>query len=138
MSLTIRKTANSNVVNFANADMNADGYGNMHTRNSADMFAVPTGHLPYRLADVLRKRFHAKHVTQVIYSYGTPIAWLDDDLWIIPEIKYSITTSKHQGYLYRLTGKTRRVEWDTPMDEYLRVLEGKMYYASGRTWGTGL
>jgi hypothetical protein len=37
----------------------------------------------------------------VVYSYGTPIAWHRpaDDLWIVPDEKYSQTTSRHQGII---------------------------------------
>jgi hypothetical protein len=38
----------------------------------------------------------------VVYSYGTPIAWFDDlSGWIVPEEKYSRTTSRHQGVVRR-------------------------------------
>ena len=34
----------------------------------------------------------------IVWSYGTPIAWLDaDGKWQIPEARYSVTTSRHQG-----------------------------------------
>lgn len=38
----------------------------------------------------------------VVYSYNTPIAWHlshDDgeDRWIVPDVKYSMTTTRHQG-----------------------------------------
>lgn len=34
----------------------------------------------------------------VIYSYYTPIAWHDVDKgWVQPDVKYSRTTTKHQG-----------------------------------------
>lgn len=43
-------------------------------------------------------------VDYVIYSYQTPIAWhvvaescKGDGHWVMPETKYSVTTSKHQG-----------------------------------------
>ena len=37
----------------------------------------------------------------IVYSYNTPIAWHSDKGWFIPEVKYSVTTSKHQGYVRR-------------------------------------
>lgn len=38
----------------------------------------------------------------VVFSYGTPIAWHRpaDDIWITPDEKYSVTTSKHQGRIF--------------------------------------
>jgi hypothetical protein len=37
----------------------------------------------------------------VVYSYRTPIAWhrAADDLWIVPDEKYSMTTSRHQSLI---------------------------------------
>lgn len=41
-------------------------------------------------------------LTYVVYSYQTPIAWHTDDLgWTIPDTKYSVTTSNHQGVVRR-------------------------------------
>lgn len=39
----------------------------------------------------------------VVYSYNTPIGWFDADLkvWVIPVVKYSVTTSGHQSRLRR-------------------------------------
>lgn len=38
------------------------------------------------------------HIDYVVVSYGTPIAWHDDERgWIMPDVKYSMTTSKAQG-----------------------------------------
>jgi hypothetical protein len=37
----------------------------------------------------------------IIYSYGTAIAWFKNGEWQIPNLKYSVTTSKHQNYVRR-------------------------------------
>lgn len=38
----------------------------------------------------------------VVYSYGTPIAWFTEaDGWTIPDVKYSVTTSRHQSSVRR-------------------------------------
>lgn len=38
--------------------------------------------------------------TYVIYSYATPIAWLDaNGVWQVPDVKYSVTTSRHQSLI---------------------------------------
>lgn len=40
----------------------------------------------------------AMFATYVVWSYGTPIAWIDaDGAWQCPGVKYSVTTSKHQS-----------------------------------------
>lgn len=43
--------------------------------------------------------FHSLSRAQyVVYSYDTPIAWVDENGEVrIPDEKYSITTSRHQG-----------------------------------------
>jgi hypothetical protein len=35
-------------------------------------------------------------VTYVVYSYGTPIAWVEKGKGYAPDVKYSTTTSHHQ------------------------------------------
>jgi hypothetical protein len=37
----------------------------------------------------------------IVYSYATPIAWHSNSGWFMPNCKYSVTTSKHQGYVRR-------------------------------------
>lgn len=40
-------------------------------------------------------------IAYIVYSYETPIAWvLQDGTEVRPPVKYSVTTSKHQGRLY--------------------------------------
>ena len=91
------------------------------------------GYLSRALHDVLSARYYAGAVTQVIYSYATPIAWLDGDAWVIPNVKYSATTScKHATHLYKLPNRVS-VNWDTPMNEYLRVIAGLMVYTDKGT-----
>lgn len=55
--------------------------------------------------DVFRGHRAAGAITYVVYSYSTPIAYrisvmvLGENVneWIVPDHKYSVTTSKHQG-----------------------------------------
>lgn len=42
-----------------------------------------------------------KGAEYVVYSYGTPIAWYKSSEWVIPALRYSTTTSKHQNYVRR-------------------------------------
>lgn len=35
----------------------------------------------------------------VVYSYGTPIAWYANGIWTMPDVRYSVTTSRHQSAL---------------------------------------
>lgn len=61
--------------------------------------SVTFGYLPKDHSDVLADRVRVGAVGYVVYSYGTPIAWHDDALneWVIPDVKYSSTTSRHQN-----------------------------------------
>ena len=64
---------------------------------------IMTGRLPQEYVNIIKDHV----VRYVIYSYETPIAWMqvaewDSDgapiyEWIVPNVKYSQTTSKQQG-----------------------------------------
>lgn len=44
--------------------------------------------------------------TYVVISYDTPIAWWSDERgWVIPNVFYSHTTSKHQTIVRRAVGE---------------------------------
>lgn len=66
-------------------------------------------------------------IVQVIYSYGTPIAWLDAGAWVVPAVTYSITTGKHQGYLWSLPGRVS-IPADCGPLGYVRILNGQDVY----------
>ena len=57
------------------------------------------------LDDEARAAFYADadadSIDYVVWSYGTPIAWHHEDGWTMPEKRYSVTTSKHQGQVRR-------------------------------------
>jgi hypothetical protein len=44
-----------------------------------------------------------RSATYVVWSYGTPIAWLIGDSWVIPQESYSQSTSRHQQIVRRAT-----------------------------------
>ncbi len=53
---------------------------------------VTLGQLPSAYHDSARKAHY------VVYSYRTPIAWYVPSVgWVMPDTRYSVTTSKHQG-----------------------------------------
>ena len=64
---------------------------------------IMTGQLPQEYVNIIKDHV----VRYVVYSYETPIAWMqvaewDTDgapiyEWIVPNVKYSQTTSKQQG-----------------------------------------
>lgn len=57
-----------------------------------------TGRLSHKMHALYMEAVHNGEVTHTVMSYATPIAWrLAGGTWVIPEEKYSVTTSKHQG-----------------------------------------
>lgn len=112
-------------VKYRAADI--EGYGSMWTKSTPEGIrrgGWSSGELPTRLARIMRERDDS--IVQVIYSYLTPIAWLDAGQWIVPLVSYSITTGKHQSYLSVLDYEL--VPWDCSLDEYLRVLNAQMRF----------
>lgn len=56
-----------------------------------------TGMLPAHLAEQMRSH----KPSYVIKSYHTPVAWYGEKGWVVPDVKYSRTTSRLQGTLKR-------------------------------------
>lgn len=106
--------------------------GNMSTSNHHTLRYWSTGNMPHAWDRTYRSRVRAGKVRQVIYSYATPIAWLDEEYgWIIPQVSYSITTSsKHQTHLYRLRGRHIKLAWDATPEDAQRVLDGVMVFTT--------
>ena len=58
------------------------------------------GYLPSRFRDEFVARHD--HITYTVVSYATPIAWYDDEYgWIIPDVTYSVSTTRQQGIIRR-------------------------------------
>jgi len=59
------------------------------------------GQLPREHLDALIAA-HKAGTVYVVFSYETPIAWYSEhnNTWTIPNVKYSITTTQHQGQVY--------------------------------------
>lgn len=110
-----------------NRALDVEGYGSMWSKSTPEGLrrgGYNLGHLPHNLRKIVMER--ADSITQVIYSYNTPIAWLDAGQWIRPLVSYSVTTGKHQGYLWALNYEL--IPWDCPLDEYMRVLNAQMRF----------
>ena len=56
-----------------------------------------TGMLPSHIAEQMR----SDNPSYVVKSYHTPVAWHGDKGWVVPDIKYSSTTSRLQGTIRR-------------------------------------
>lgn len=125
---------NADIVTYARQGRDArTSNGNMSTdsyRAGFSRLAPYYGHLPKVWREVLNDAFRQGRVSQVIYSYSTPIAWHDSQYgWIIPNVRYSVTTSgKHQVHLYRLHGRSVALPYDASPREAQRVMDGLMSY----------
>lgn len=126
---------NRDIIDYALMGTDArTGNGNMSTdsfRVGFSRMAPYRGQLPNVWFGILDDAFSNGRISQVIYSYSTPIAWHDSRYgWIIPNVRYSITTSgKHQTHLWRLPyGRNITLPYDASDIEAQRVLDGLMDY----------
>lgn len=62
------------------------------------------GWLPYTYA----RAYTSDRPIYAVYSYDTPIAWYGLRGWVIPAVKYSRTTTKHQSAIERLLSPATR------------------------------
>lgn len=110
--------------------------GNMSTVNVAGRthYGYWKGNMPKSWDALYSERVREGHVTQVIFSYATPIAWRDSEHgWIVPVVRYSATTSsKHQTHLYRLKGRQLYLPYDATAEDAQRVLDGRMIFNGDR------
>lgn len=62
-----------------------------------------------RLSSPWREQYAADRnadlIDYTVRSYGTPIAWhTTDGRWIVPDQRFSVTTTRHQGIVRRAVG----------------------------------
>lgn len=99
------------------------------------------GYLPHGLQDIFRGM--RERISQTIYSYATPIALCIDGVWVIPDVKYSPTTStKHQSQLWCLVGSVS-IPWDATREDVERIIARIMVYTGkgykpGPNWEPGI
>lgn len=68
--------------------------GSLRAEIVSDGLRVYLGELPKRYATELSA---VDGPMYVVYSYRTPIAWRTDERIVIPKVKYSGTTTRHQN-----------------------------------------
>lgn len=74
-----------------------------HGALSAVLGASGSGKLPEPWKTLYEASREAGTVRYTVLSYDTPIAWTTADGYLFfPEVRYSVTTSAHQGQCYRL------------------------------------
>lgn len=129
------KVSTAEVIDYAVAGLDAEAFAmstEHWTPGTYPRYGYREGWLPDALKKILRERHET--ITQVVYSYQTPIAWEDDGVWIKPDVYYSSTTSaKHQPKLY--TALPRLIPADAGIDEYLQVLKGETIFSRGHRVG---
>lgn len=60
---------------------------------------LSSGQLPAEWRGVFYSAMDASDI-YVVYSYQTPIAWYANGIWTMPDVRYSVTTSRHQSSLH--------------------------------------
>lgn len=117
---------NADVVKHAmRGDSAKSSTGNMSTKPGEPRNSWGSW-LPDRLEAILRR--NADEISQVIYSYNTPIAWKHGDRWITPAVSYTTTTStKHQTHLYRLPNRVV-IPADCGLNEYHDLIENRIKF----------
>ena len=75
-------------------------FGALHGGEVGDLAYLDTGMLPREW----KPYFQADEPHYVIYSYGTPIAWHGVRGWVMPAVKYTLTTTRHQSTVGHLLG----------------------------------
>lgn len=65
-----------------------------HMRAEFNKGVATVGLLPVKYQNGSKSVFASEYI---VYSYATPIAWVVNGEWVQPEVKYSATTTKHQG-----------------------------------------
>lgn len=125
---------NDQIVPYAQASTPEEpiaAYSHTESFSTSPDFASTCGHMPLSLFFLYRER--APHITQVILSYDTPLAWRDGSTWVIPDITYSATTStRHATHLHRLSNVIT-IPTDCGTEEYHRYLLGFMHYTGKGT-----
>ena len=121
------------------ARMPFDTYGSAMGTNLARQH---TGSMPEAWADVYKR--DGEHITYTILSYDTPIAWvLDDGMWRVPDVYYSVTTARHIGtarYAITIAGETydRRFPAVLKPDAVVVVRQYKNYRTPSWSWSKRL
>lgn len=83
-------------------DFNA---GNLYARNDEPGYFGSFGYLPEPWIQQLER----DRPRYIVFSYDTPIGWLANrrgrKVFVIPDVRYSPTTSNHQGVVRRAVGE---------------------------------
>ena len=100
--MTIRTTTR-NADAIARAFRNSENFTTSGAlKGIADPYWIETGRMSREDAHALRTAQNEVGIDYIVFSYGTPIAYLiKRGEWVVPDAKYSVTTSKHQSTIRR-------------------------------------
>lgn len=71
------------------------------------------------------------HADYTVMSYATPLAWhVPGEGWTMPEVKYSVTTSKHQGRIRVALAEIMRAESEATTAEIIALLDTNPWHAA--------
>lgn len=97
--LSSRRPLQSGLLDAIRSANDFQTHGALRGETVSDARWIGTGILPTSDRETLRT--FGRLVDFVVYSYDTPIAYRvtvdGDSYWVVPDVRYSVTTSKHQG-----------------------------------------
>lgn len=95
----IRGAVNSPAV--ANAIRNHEDFKTSGSFWGTTSITAHFGRMPQEWTKKFHEALALAQVTYVVNSHSTPIAWVADGQWVIPDVKYSGTTSTQQNVIRR-------------------------------------
>jgi hypothetical protein len=77
-----------------------------------EQFTLPNAcQLPVKVAELLQEQIHRQQIDYIVWSYETPIAWHHKgNNWSMPDVEYSVTTSKHQSVARGIVNNVLTIE----------------------------
>lgn len=99
LQLTINNTSFTEFAKVMKSHTDFKTYGNLSGHHNPLKGCAYTGMLPRHHKHFENWQDSLANATYIVFSYATPIAWFDSarGYWIMPDVKYSMTTSKSQG-----------------------------------------
>lgn len=101
------KAANKNTVGLIARAIPFTGSNFYGVKGSASHQSSARWYLSGAALERFAKDQDAGKIVYSVWSYATPIGWLvEGEGWVIPPVRYSSTTSRHQGYVKRAAAGT--------------------------------
>lgn len=127
----MRKVSNADVVNIVNYGGDAEnGRGSFWGTGSPSRFTrANRGYIPEKVGQALDTAAdNHGGIDAIIYSYATPIAVKIAGVWLVPDVRYSATTStKHATHLWKL-GNVAYLPADASAEDVENIIAGYVVY----------